>query len=64
MHKKIELIMGILLILAALAGGKTLTRAVSGRISQQKEQVVVVVDPGHGGFDPGKVGVDRLFEKI
>lgn len=63
MHKKIELIMGILLILAALAGGKTLTQAVSGRISQQKEQVVVVVDPGHGGFDPGKVGVDRLFEK-
>lgn len=49
MQKKIELIMGILLILAALAGGKTLTQAVSGKISEQKEPVIVMIDPGHGG---------------
>lgn len=23
----------------------------------------VVIDPGHGGFDPGKVGVDGTLEK-
>ena len=55
--------MGILLIMAALIGGKTLTNAVSGKISEQKEQAIVMIDPGHGGFDPGKVGVDGLAEK-
>ena len=24
---------------------------------------VVVVDPGHGGYDPGKVGVSGTLEK-
>lgn len=27
------------------------------------EQLVVVVDPGHGGVDPGKVGVNGAYEK-
>lgn len=63
MQKKIELMMGILLIMAALIGGKTLTNAVSGKISEQKEQAIVMIDPGHGGFDSGKVGVDGLAEK-
>lgn len=49
MQKKIELMMGILLIMAALIGGKTLTNAVSGKISEQKEQAIVMIDPGHDG---------------
>ena len=29
----------------------------------QKDQVVIVVDPGHGGEDPGKVGINDVLEK-
>lgn len=27
------------------------------------EGLVIVVDPGHGGFDPGKVGINNILEK-
>lgn len=40
---------------------------INGYIRQSKavkeEQLVVVIDPGHGGNDPGKVGVDGSLEK-
>ena len=29
----------------------------------KKDQVVIVVDPGHGGEDPGKVGINDVLEK-
>lgn len=29
----------------------------------QKEQYVIVIDPGHGGRDPGKVGINNALEK-
>ena len=29
----------------------------------KKDQVVIVVDPGHGGEDPGKVGTNDVLEK-
>ena len=31
--------------------------------AQQNESKVVVLDPGHGGRDPGKVGVNQALEK-
>ncbi len=33
----------------------------SGKVSREK--VTVVIDPGHGGRDPGKVGVNEALEK-
>lgn len=29
----------------------------------KKEKICVVVDPGHGGFDPGKIGINGVQEK-
>lgn len=32
-------------------------------VSEPKKQFVVVIDSGHGGNDPGKIGVDGTLEK-
>lgn len=29
----------------------------------KKEKGIIVIDPGHGGFDPGKVGINGVNEK-
>lgn len=29
----------------------------------KKDEIVIVVDPGHGGEDPGKVGINDVLEK-
>lgn len=29
----------------------------------EEEKQLIVIDPGHGGFDPGKVGVNDVLEK-
>ena len=29
----------------------------------ESEKIVIVIDPGHGGFDPGKIGVNDCLEK-
>lgn len=28
-----------------------------------KKKYIIVIDPGHGGFDPGKVGINKELEK-
>ena len=38
-------------------------QVVSTGVVQQRAKPVVVIDSGHGGFDPGKVGVDGSLEK-
>ncbi|HPU63217.1 MAG TPA: N-acetylmuramoyl-L-alanine amidase, partial [Mobilitalea sp.] len=32
-------------------------------ISKEDKKVTIVIDPGHGGRDPGKVGVNGALEK-
>ena len=47
-----------------LRGGARLVS--SGRVEVKQEKVerpCVVIDAGHGGADPGKVGVDGSLEK-
>lgn len=63
-RKKLELIMSVLMILCALAlaerGWKqTLGEHVTGNSGKK----CVVIDAGHGGNDPGKIGVDDSREK-
>lgn len=39
------------------------TGVVTNDTKNQKGQNVIVIDPGHGGFDPGKVGINDILEK-
>lgn len=61
MRKGLEFI----LVLAVLAGLIFAGREVSQYASAQKVEVnkLVVLDPGHGGRDPGKVGSEDILEK-
>ena len=55
---------GLLLILMVFLAVKFGTaQVVSTGVVQQRAKPVVVIDSGHGGFDPGKVGVDGSLEK-
>lgn len=71
MEKKWELAIGILMLfmVAVLAGrGFEAVSAEngSGKTTAQtetKERRIVVVDAGHGGMDPGKVGINQALEK-
>ena len=58
-----EMIGLLLLLMVFLAVKFGPFQAVSAMVQPGKEQPVVVIDAGHGGFDPGKVGVDGSLEK-
>lgn len=62
MKKKIELAMAICLVLSAFILAR------QGAILVQSEEIAeekicIVVDAGHGGSDPGKVGINGALEK-
>lgn len=62
MRQKIELAAAILV----LAGLIILSRAVSKYVNNSQvksEKTIIVLDPGHGGSDPGKIGVNDVKEK-
>lgn len=62
MRKKIELAVLILAVLGLALLNQNLTRQVaSDKITVRKN--TVVIDAGHGGSDPGKVGVGDIIEK-
>lgn len=52
---------GLVLLGSVLEAGKVL--GTWSRQSKGKENYTVVIDPGHGGIDPGKVGVNDVYEK-
>ena len=62
MRKKVELILLILLLAGLVAVSRNLGEYVSsGKVKLSKK--TVVIDPGHGGADPGKIGVNDAKEK-
>ncbi len=58
----IEIIMTVILLLSALILGRHGSVAVTS-MKNANEDPVVVIDAGHGGNDPGKVGVNNALEK-
>ena len=65
MKRKIELLMALLLLIGVLVVSQKLGEIVSN-VSKEMidvEEIVLVIDPGHGGEDPGKVGVNEALEK-
>lgn len=62
LRRKIELCMTLLLLLGMIIVSRKLSQLVtSENVQAQKE--VVVIDAGHGGDDPGKVGINNALEK-
>jgi len=62
MRRKIQLVIVLLILLGVVAAaGKLSSYVTSDKI--KKGEVQVVLDPGHGGRDPGKVGTDGTLEK-
>lgn len=62
-HKILSLIMGILLVISMLVVGREAARSVTGDAAVGKNVKCVVIDAGHGGDDPGKVGINGALEK-
>lgn len=66
MKKKIELAMAIILLLAAAIlpykGRETLVQT-AGSAGKTVNENCIVVDAGHGGDDPGKIGINGVLEK-
>lgn len=67
MKRKIELFMILFLLMGAIIASWKLSELTANVSKEEKkakkDQVVIVVDPGHGGEDPGKVGINDVLEK-
>ena len=67
MKRKIELFMILFLLMGAIVASWKLSELTANVSKEEKkakkEEVVIVVDPGHGGEDPGKVGINDVLEK-
>lgn len=66
MKKNQKIIVGILVAILLGAGFCQVGKAVytwSNKLAEQKYKYTVAIDPGHGGIDPGKVGVNDVYEK-
>ena len=62
MYRKVEFVLLLLLLVGLIAASRRLEQYVSSEKVEQQEDIVVI-DSGHGGNDPGKIGVNGAKEK-
>lgn len=63
-NKLLSVIMTILLLISVVYVGREMASYVAGRsVDVKEEKRCVVIDAGHGGDDPGKVGINGANEK-
>lgn len=62
MRQKIKLGMTLILLIGIILLSRKLSQIVTSHEVKSTEQMIVI-DPGHGGADPGKVGVNGALEK-
>ena len=68
MKRKIELFMVLFLLIGAIVASYKLSEWTSDVVKDKVNEIdksnpVIVIDPGHDGEDPGKVGVNDILEK-
>ena len=61
--RKLELFMGILMLAIIYACSTQNKGAVLSVYNQTNDKIIVMVDAGHGGNDPGKVSLNNDLEK-
>jgi len=61
-HKLFSIVMGIMLLVSMFFVGKEAAEYVNGSNVKTVERCVVI-DAGHGGDDPGKIGINDALEK-
>lgn len=62
-RKLLSLVMGVLLLVSMAFVGREAARYTAGRNVEVGKAPCVVIDAGHGGDDPGKVGINGAKEK-
>lgn len=62
-QKLLSAIMGVLLLVSMLFVGREAAWYVTGSRVEVSNALCVVLDAGHGGDDPGKIGIDGSREK-
>lgn len=64
--KLLSMVMGCLLVVSMLMLSKEAAEYASSgavQVGEQEQKPCVVIDAGHGGSDPGKVGINGALEK-
>lgn len=61
-QKIITILMGVIFLVSAFVLARETAELVNANSIRQRE-ICVVIDAGHGGIDPGKIGVNGVQEK-
>ena len=65
-YRRLSMALTALLLAAMFFVGRGAAAYVAGsgiKAGEEREKLLVVIDAGHGGDDPGKVGINGVYEK-